>query len=94
MVEPSGTARSGETTRVGGIREVPRPPGERSSEEKRKRGEDGASNELRTAMAGMEVGRDDMEEGEGEEVEQDDAEAEEGGLGDSGTGIYRAPDSG
>ena len=30
--ESSGTARSGEAARVGGIEEVPRPPGERISE--------------------------------------------------------------
>ena len=33
MAEPSETARSGDAARVGGIEEVPQPPGERSSEE-------------------------------------------------------------
>ena len=38
-------------------------------------------NELRIAMKGMGVGGDEMDEEEAAEVEQDDVEAEEGGLG-------------
>ena len=45
------------------------------------RGEGGASNELRTAMAGMEVVGEDMAEREEAEVKHDVSEAEEGGLG-------------
>ena len=62
--EPSRKARSGEAVIVRGIGKVPQPPMKRSSEEERERGEDGASNELRIAMAGMEVGRYEMDEGE------------------------------
>ena len=43
---------------------MPRPPGERSSEEGGERGDGEASNELRTAMAGMKVGREEMDKGE------------------------------
>ena len=81
MAEPSGTVRSGGAERVGGIREVPRPSRERSSEEEGERGADRENNELRTAMAGMEVGGEDMDEGEGAEVEQDNVEAQERGWG-------------
>ena len=63
---------------VGGIKEVTRPPGERSTPEE---GKGWASGELRTAMEGMEGGGEDMDEGRGAEVEQDDAEAEGGGGG-------------
>ena len=56
MVEISGTNRSGEAERVGGIGEVPRPPGEQSTAEEGEIGEVGANNNLRTAIAGMEVG--------------------------------------
>ena len=63
---------------------MPQPPRERSSAEE---GERGARNELRTAMSGTEVGGDNMDEGEGAEVEQDIAEAEEGGLGGGGLAL-------
>ena len=55
MAELSGTVRSGEAERVRGIGEVPRPPGEKRSEDEGERGEYGASDEIRTAMAGMEA---------------------------------------
>ena len=48
---------------------MPRPPGERSSEEE---GERGAINNLRTAMAGMGVGGYEMDKEEAVEVEHDD----------------------
>ena len=51
---------------------MPRPPGERSSEEEGERGEGGASNNLRTAMAGMGVGGYEMDKDETVEVEHDD----------------------
>ena len=54
--ETSGTERTGETERLGGTRETTQPPRERSIDEEGERGEDGASDNLRTAMAGMEVG--------------------------------------
>ena len=50
-----GTERAGEAAKVGEIGEVLRPPGERSSVEEGERGEGRASNELRTAMEGMDV---------------------------------------
>ena len=75
IAEPSGTARSGEAARVRGIREVPRPPREKSSEEEGKRGADGANGNIRTAMAGMDVGGEYMDEGEGVKVKQDNIEA-------------------
>ena len=42
--------------------------------QERGRGECGASNEIRTAMKVIEVGREKMDEGEEAEVEQDNAE--------------------
>ena len=54
----SGTERAGEAARVRYIGEVPRPPGEQSSEEEGDIREGGASDYLRTAIAGMEVGGD------------------------------------
>ena len=44
-------------------------------------GEGRARKNIRTAMAGMGVGEEEMDEGEGEEVNQDNVEAEKGGLG-------------
>ena len=41
---------------------MPRPPGERSSEEEGEKWEGGASDDLRNVMAGMEVGGEDMDE--------------------------------
>ena len=76
--ETSGTKRAGDTARVGGIGEVPRPPGKRISEEERERGEGGASKNLRTVMEGMDVGGEEMDEGEGAEVKQDNGETEGG----------------
>ena len=55
---------------------MPQPPGENSLEGKGGRGEDRASEKLRTAMAGLEVRRDDMYMEVEAEVEQDVAEAE------------------
>ena len=71
------------------------PPGEWISEEEGDRGEVRASDDLRTAMARMEVGGEYMDEGEGVEVDKDNGETEEGVLrgGDSGTGIHMDPDS-
>ena len=53
------------------MEEVPQPPGEHSSEEEGERGADGSSNKLRIVMVVMEVGGEEMDEGEGAEVEQD-----------------------
>ena len=44
--------------------------------QERGRGEGGASNEIRTVMEEIEVGRENMDEEEEAEVEQDNAEAE------------------
>ena len=83
-VARSGMERAGEAARVGGIGEVPRPPGEHITVEEGGRGEGGARDNLITAMAGMEVGGEDMDEGEEAEVEQDTADSEEGGSEDGG----------
>ena len=53
-----------------------RPPEERS---KAREGEGGASDDIRIAIKGVEVGGEDMNEIEKMEVEQDVAEAEVGG---------------
>ena len=42
---------------------MPQLSGERSSEEEEERGEDRASDELRTEMAGIRVGGEEMDEG-------------------------------
>ena len=91
-----GTERAGGVETVVGIGEFPRPPGERSTAEEGERGEVRSSDELITAMEGMEVGGEEIYEGEEAEVEQYDAEAEEGGSGGgpSGTESHRDPDSG
>ena len=47
------TGRTGGADTVGGIGEVPRPPGEQITEEAWERGKGGASDDLRTAMEGM-----------------------------------------
>ena len=47
----------------------------------------GASENLRTAIEGIEVGEDEMEKGGVAEVEQDGAEAEWGGLRGEGGGL-------
>ena len=78
--EASGKSRSGKAERVGKIEEVPQPPGERSSEEEGGRGEDGASNELRTVMAGIDIGGEEMNEYEWAEFKKDVAEAKEGAF--------------
>ena len=77
----SGTERAGEEVRFGGIGEVSRPPGEWRTVKEGERGEGRASNYIRTVMVEMEVGREEMDEGEEDEVEKDVAEVEEGGLG-------------
>ena len=59
---------------------ITKPPSKRISEEEGKRGEDGMSNELRTIMAGIDMGGKEMDEDEGEEAKQDVVEAKEGGL--------------
>ena len=51
--------------RAGGIGEVLKPPRENISEEEGGRGADVASNDIITAMAGMEVGGEEMDEVEG-----------------------------
>ena len=60
------------------------------------KGEGGASNYIRTAMDGMEVGEEEMDKRESEEAEEENTEAEGGGFrgGAVGTVRYRAPDSG
>ena len=83
LAAPRGAVRAGEAARVGGIGEVPQPPGERSSVEEGERGEGGASDELRTAMAGMEEEGEEMNEGGGVKVDQEIAEEEEGGSEDA-----------
>ena len=60
--ETSRMERAGEAGRVRGIVEVPRPPGERSLVEEGERGEGGASDDIRTVMAGMEVIMEEMYE--------------------------------
>ena len=57
---------------VEGIWEVLWPPGGRSTPEE---GEGGASDKIKTAMEGMEVGGDDIDEKEAEEAEKQDTEA-------------------
>ena len=59
---------------------MPQPPREWSSEEEGDRGEDRTRDDLRTAIVGMDVGVEEIDEGEGVEVEQDNAEAEEEGI--------------
>ena len=69
-----GTEMTVEVKRVRRIDEVPQTPGERITAEE---GGRGASNEIRTTMAEMKVGVENMEEGKEAEVKQDNAEAEE-----------------
>ena len=64
-----GTERVGEAETVGGIGEVPRPPKEQSASEEGGRGEGVSSDELRTSMEGVEVGGEDMDDGEEAGVE-------------------------
>ena len=62
-IETSGGAEGAvEEAALGGVGEVPLPPGGRSTPEE---GEGGASNELRTKMEGMEVGGDEMDASRG-----------------------------
>ena len=63
---------------VGGIGEVPRPPRERRTSGE---GEVGASKELRIPKEGIEVEGDEIYKGGVAEVDEEDMEAEEGGMG-------------
>ena len=63
---------------VGGVGEVPLPPGVWQTPDE---GKGRASGDLRTAMEGMEVGGDNMEKGGVEEAEHYDAEADGEGVG-------------
>ena len=76
-----------------GVWEVMAPPGEEQAKEADK---GGASGDLRTVMAEMDVIEDKMDEGVVEEAEGGSAEAEEGGLGGgyAGTRSHRDPNSG
>ena len=57
---------------------MPQPPGERRTPEE---GEGRASNDLKTAMEGIKVVGDDMDEKEVAEADKDYVEVERGGLG-------------
>ena len=83
-VETNGTERAGESAIVGGVGEVSQPPGECSSYKEGEIGEVRESNDLKTVMAVMGLGGEDMHERDGADVKQENAEVEEGRLGERG----------
>ena len=74
-------ANVGGSCAVGGIGGVPCLPGERC---KTGVGKGRARDDIRTVMEGMGLGRDDMDTGETAKADEEDAEAEGGGLGVGG----------
>ena len=78
MEAAGGVVSVGGAGTVRGIWEVTWTPGEQSTSGE---GGGGVSDEIRTAMEGMEVGGDEMDRGEAAEVDKEDTEAEVGGLG-------------
>ena len=76
MAEAGGAASLGREEAVGGVGEVPRPPGDLITAEE---GEGRASDNLRTTMEEMEVGGYEMDKGEEAESYKDNAKVEGGG---------------
>ena len=93
----SSTKRAGEAAMIQGIGEVLQLPGERITVEEGEGREGRASENPRTAMKGIKMGGEEMDEGEEAEVKRDVGEAKygvlEGGAG-AFTGSHRATASG
>ena len=70
--------RGGVEAEVGGVGDVPEPLGVRQTTGE---GEGGESNDIRTIMEYMEVVEEGIYEGETAEADEDDTEAEGGGIG-------------